>query len=56
MIGAIAEVVGTSQLVFGSDRPVVDPAPTWPDPELRVALTATNPARLFNPQPKGALA
>jgi predicted TIM-barrel fold metal-dependent hydrolase len=49
MIAAMAEAVGTSQLVFGSDRPVVDPAPTWPDPELRVALLATNPARLFNP-------
>jgi 6-methylsalicylate decarboxylase len=49
MIAAMADAVGTSQLVFGSDRPVVDSAPTWPDPELRVALLATNPARLFNP-------
>jgi hypothetical protein len=56
MIGAMAEAVGASQLVFGSDRPVVDPAPTWPDPDFRVALMATNPGRLFNPQPKGALA
>ncbi|MFT3865652.1 MAG: amidohydrolase family protein [Solirubrobacterales bacterium] len=56
MIGAVAAAVGATQLVYGSDRPVVAPVPTWPDPELRVALLATNPARLLNPQPKGALA
>jgi hypothetical protein len=56
MIGAVADAVGTSQLVFGSDRPVVDPAPAWPDPELRVAALATNPSRLLKPDPKGALA
>lgn len=56
MIGAVAAVVGASQLVYGSDRPVVDPHPAWPDPELRLALLTTNPARLLNPQPKGALA
>ncbi len=56
MLAAMREAVGDSQLVFGSDRPVVDPAPTWPSPQLRVALLATNPARLFNQQPKGALA
>jgi 6-methylsalicylate decarboxylase len=56
MLGAMTEAVGPAQLVFGSDRPVVDPAPAWPDPDLRVALLATNPARLFNQQPKGALA
>jgi hypothetical protein len=55
MIAAMADAVGTAQLVFGSDRPVVDPSPTWPDPDFRVALLATNPDRLFNPQPKGAL-
>ena len=56
MIGAVRDAVGGSQLVYGSDRPVVDPAPAWPDPELRVAALATNPSRLFKPDPKGALA
>jgi hypothetical protein len=56
MVGATADAVGASQLVFGSDRPVVDPSPTWLGPDFRVALLATNPDRLFNPQPKGALA
>lgn len=56
MIGAVADVVGATQLVYGSDRPVVAPHPTWLDPGLRVALLATNPDRLLNPQPKGALA
>jgi 6-methylsalicylate decarboxylase len=56
MIGAVADAVGATQLVYGSDRPVVDPHPTWLDPDLRLALLATNPARLLNQQPKGALA
>jgi 6-methylsalicylate decarboxylase len=56
MIGAVSDAVGGSQLVFGSDRPVVDPLPAWPDPDLRVAALATNPSRLLNPDPKGALA
>jgi hypothetical protein len=49
MIGPMAEAVGASQLVFGSDRPVVDLSPAWPDPDFRVALLATNPDSLFNP-------
>lgn len=56
LIGAMAEVVGAVQLVYGSDRPVVDQRPAWPDPDLRRALLAANPARLLNPDPKGALA
>jgi predicted TIM-barrel fold metal-dependent hydrolase len=60
MIGAIAAVVGDAQLVYGSDRPVVEPPASngdqWPDPHLRQALLAANPARLFNHDPKGALA
>jgi predicted TIM-barrel fold metal-dependent hydrolase len=56
MLGAMTEAVGPAQLVFGSDRPVVDPGPAGFDPDLRVALLATNPARLLNQQPKGALA
>ncbi|HEX4307339.1 MAG TPA: hypothetical protein VHZ54_14990 [Solirubrobacterales bacterium] len=56
MIGAIAEAVGATQLVYGSDRPVVDPRRLHLDPDLRRALVATNPTRLLNPDPKGALA
>jgi 6-methylsalicylate decarboxylase len=56
MIGAVAEVVGAAQLVYGSDRPVVDPRRPQLDPDLRLALVATNPNRLLNPDPKGALA
>jgi predicted TIM-barrel fold metal-dependent hydrolase len=56
MIAAVREAVGSSQLVYGSDRPVVDPSPAAADPRLRFALLATNPSRLFNPDPKGALA
>jgi 6-methylsalicylate decarboxylase len=61
MIGAMAGAVGAAQLVYGSDRPVVDPRAidrhqAWPDPHLRQALLAANPARLFNHDPKGALA
>lgn len=56
VIGALAEAVGAAQLVYGSDRPVVDPRPAWPDPDLRRALTGANPARLLDPDPKGALA
>jgi 6-methylsalicylate decarboxylase len=60
MIGAMAAAVGPAQLVYGSDRPVVAPRPAWPDPQLRQALLAANPARLLNEDsnhdPKGALA
>lgn len=55
-IGAVAEVVGAAQLVYGSDRPVVDPRRPRLDPDFRLALAVTNPARLLNPDPKGALA
>jgi predicted TIM-barrel fold metal-dependent hydrolase len=54
MIDAVAEQVGAEQLVYGSDRPVVDPRRPRLDPDLRLALVATNPARLLNPDPKGA--
>ena len=65
MIGAMAAAVGAAQLVYGSDRPVVVPPvinrdQAWPDPDLRQALLAANPARLLNYEsnhdPKGALA
>jgi 6-methylsalicylate decarboxylase len=56
MIGQVAEAVGAAQLVYGSDRPVVDPARDRLGTDLRTALLTTNPDRLFNPDPKGALA
>jgi predicted TIM-barrel fold metal-dependent hydrolase len=56
LVDAMATAVGVEQLVYGSDRPVVDPRPAWPDRRLRQALLAVNPTRLLNPQPKGALA
>lgn len=65
MIGAMAAAVGAGQLVYGSDRPVVEPPianrdQAWPDPHLRRALLAANPARLLshesNHDQKGALA
>jgi predicted TIM-barrel fold metal-dependent hydrolase len=56
MIAAVADAVGAAQLVYGSDRPVVDPRRPHLDPDLRLALVATNPNRLLNPDPKGALA
>ena len=56
MIAAVAEGVGPAQLVYGSDRPVVDPSPVAADPDLRLALPATTPSHLFDPDPKGALA
>ncbi len=56
MIAAVAEAVGPAQLVYGSDRPVVDPSPVAADPDLRLALLARNSSRLFEPDPKGALA
>jgi 6-methylsalicylate decarboxylase len=56
MIGAVGEAAGAAQLVYGSDRPVVDPRRPQLDHDLRLALVATNPNRLLNPDPKGALA
>jgi len=61
MIGAMGTAVGAAQLVYGSDRPVVESPvinrdQAWPDPDLRQALLAANPARLLNHDPKGALA
>ena len=35
MIGAVAEAVGAAQLVYGSDRPVVDPRATASTADLR---------------------
>jgi hypothetical protein len=52
---AVADAVGLSQLVHGSDRPVVDPAPDAVAAGLGddawAAITLANPARLFAPVP-----
>lgn len=45
LIRATAAVVGTDQLVHGSDRPVVEPGPVLD--ELAEALLVANPARLL---------
>jgi len=55
MLGAVADTVGVAQLVYGSDRPVVDAAPPL-GPELAGLLRSTNPARLLTSQQKGDLA
>ena len=55
MLGAVADVVGVAQLVYGSDRPVVDATPPL-GPELRRLLRSTNPARLLTSRQKGDLA
>lgn len=56
MLAAVADVVGVAQLVYGSDRPVVDAAPPALGPELGRLLRSTNPVRLLTPEPKGDLA
>jgi 6-methylsalicylate decarboxylase len=52
-LDAMAEFVGLGQLVYGSDRPVVEPDTTAlrRNPQRWRALTADNPARLFAPDP-----
>ena len=56
MLEAMAGAVGVSQLVYGSDRPVVDaPAPAL-GPELERLLRSANPDRLLTPRQKGDLA
>ena len=56
MLAAMAEAVGVQQLVYGSDRPVVDAAALALGPELTRLLRSTNPTRLLNSQQKGDLA
>lgn len=53
MLAAMADTVGVAQLVYGSDRPVVDAAAPPLGPELGRLLRSTNPARLLTPQQKG---
>ncbi len=49
MIGAIADAVGESQLVYGSDRPVVDAAPAPVAGAFADATLRANPHRLLFP-------
>ncbi|HEY6731052.1 MAG TPA: hypothetical protein VI039_08515 [Solirubrobacterales bacterium] len=55
MLEAMAGAVGVEQLVYGSDRPVVDAAPEL-DPELGRLLRCTNPHSLLTPRQKGDFA
>ena len=56
MLEAIAGVVGVAQLVYGSDRPVVDPVAPELGPELGRLLRCTNPHSLLTPRQKGDFA
>jgi hypothetical protein len=56
MIEAMIGAVGVAQLVYGSDRPVVDPAAPRLNASLRWALLSTNPHRLLTPRREGAFA
>jgi predicted TIM-barrel fold metal-dependent hydrolase len=53
MLAAMADAVGVAQLVYGSDRPVVDAAAPALGPELGRLLRSANPTRLLTSQPKG---
>lgn len=56
MLEAVAGGVGVEQLVYGSDRPVVDPVAPELGPELGRLLRCTNPNSLLTPRQKGDLA
>jgi hypothetical protein len=56
MLEAMAGTVGVAQLVYGSDRPVVDAAAPALGPELTRLLRSTNPDRLLTPGQRGGLA
>ncbi|HET9198823.1 MAG TPA: amidohydrolase family protein [Solirubrobacterales bacterium] len=56
MLEAMANAVGFTQLVYGSDRPVVDPFPPQLGPQLGRLLHSTNPHSLLTPRQKGDLA
>ncbi len=55
MLEAMAGAVGVAQLVYGSDRPVVEPVAEL-GPELGRLLRCTNPHSLLTPRQKGDLA
>jgi hypothetical protein len=56
MLGAMVGAVGTAQLVYGSDRPVLDPGAPRLGGELARALRSTNPHRLLTPELEGDFA
>jgi hypothetical protein len=56
MLESMIEAVGAAQLVYGSDRPVVDPQVPRLDAALGRALRSTNPHRLLTPRLEGDLA
>jgi predicted TIM-barrel fold metal-dependent hydrolase len=55
MLEAMLDAVGPDQLVYGSDRPVVDPGAPPLDGALAQALLSTNPDRLLKSRPEGVL-
>ncbi|HEV7482471.1 MAG TPA: hypothetical protein VGO13_05165 [Solirubrobacterales bacterium] len=56
MLEAMIGAVGVEQLVYGSDRPVVDAEASQLDATLRQALLSTNPHRLLTPAGEGDFA
>jgi len=56
MLDAMVSVVGVGQLVYGSDRPVVDADAAQLDAILGRTPLSTNPRRLLTPRPEGARA
>jgi 6-methylsalicylate decarboxylase len=56
MLAAMADAVGIEQLVYGSDRPVVDPVAPDLGPELGRLLRCRNPHSLLTSSQKGELA
>jgi 6-methylsalicylate decarboxylase len=56
MLEAMAGAVGVAQLVYGSDRPVVDTVAPQLGPQLNRLLRSTNPHSLLTPRQKGDLA
>jgi len=56
MLEAMAAAVGVAQLVYGSDRPVVDAGAPALGPQLERLLRSANPHSLFTSRQKGDLA
>jgi hypothetical protein len=56
MLEAMIGAVGVAQLVYGSDRPVVDAEAPPLDAALGRALLSTNPNRLLTPGREGDVA
>ncbi len=56
MVEAMLAAVGASQLVYGSDRPVLGARAPRPDAPFGRALLSANPHRLLTPENEGDLA